>query len=134
MERSEMLNLITEYLIKEVRPYAILLFGSLADGPWRTDSDIDIAFLSREATSDYDLFLKGQYLAGKIGREIDLVDLNKASTVLKAQVVGKGKPIYVGDEKRFVEFQIRALKEYVKLNEERAQVFEAISNRGRVYG
>jgi hypothetical protein len=62
------------------------------------------------------------------------VDLNKASTVLKAQVVGKGKPIYVGDEKRFVEFQIRALKEYVKLNEERAQVFEAISNRGRVYG
>jgi len=134
MKYSEVSYNIIEYLFKELEPYAILLFGSICYGSFRKDSDVDIAFLSEKEVSEYDLFIRSQYLAEKIGREIDLVDLKKASTVLKAQIIGRGMAIYIGNETKFAEFQIRALKEYGNLNDERAQVFDSIARRGRVYG
>ena len=125
---------ITEYILKELEAEVIVLFGSVVSGCFREDSDVDIAFLSSKDVSEYDLYILAQALAQEIGREVDLVDLKKASTVLKAQIIGKGKCIYVKDKSKFAEFRIRALKEYSLLNEERAPIFEAISRRGKVYG
>lgn len=134
MDSSDLAKKIVPYLLKELEPYVILLFGSFVNGTLRNDSDIDIAFLSEKEISEYHLFTTGQILAGKIGREVDLIDLRKASTVFKAQILGKGMVVYLGDERKFNEFRIRALKEYFILNDERAPIFEAIKRRGRIYG
>ena len=40
------LSIIKEYLIKELTPHTLILFGSSVKGYFREDSDIDVAFIS----------------------------------------------------------------------------------------
>lgn len=54
-----------------------------------------------------------------------VVDLRKASTVLKAQIVACGKRIYEIDLNRRINFEMVALKEYALLNEERQVVVDS---------
>lgn len=121
------------YLVQKINPYTIYFFGSIVNGNMRRDSDIDIAFLSDVDIDDYSLFMMAQDLADICGREIDLIDLRKMSTVFKAQVVGTGKAIYCNDNLRRMCFEMYALKDYALLNEERAEILENIKDRGYVY-
>ncbi|GAB6152814.1 type II toxin-antitoxin system antitoxin [Desulfosporosinus burensis] len=127
------LSQVKEYLIKELKPHTIILFGSSVKGYFRDDSDIDVAFISDIDVKSYDLYLLAQALVIEVGREVDLVDLRQASTVFKAQIVGFGQVIHSNDPKKLAEFQIRTLKEYALLNEERAEILRNISARGSVY-
>jgi len=127
------LNKVIDSLVHELLPHTIILFGSSVNGQLRDDSDIDVAFISPQVISPYDLYLFAQCLVLEVGREIDLVDLNQASTVFKAQILGSGQVIYSNAPKKLAEFQIRALKEYALLNEERAEILGKISVRGSVY-
>jgi predicted nucleotidyltransferase len=128
------LNKVKEFLVKQLEPQTIIIFGSSVKGNFREDSDIDIAFISAQEFKPYDLYLLAQALVSEVGREIDLVDLRQASTVFKAQILGSGQVIYSNDPKELANFQIRTLKEYALLNEERAEILRNISVRGRVYG
>lgn len=133
-DQNRIRETIKQFLIEHVSPYLIVLFGSFARGELRNDSDIDIAFLSEKQFNDYQLFLLSQKLADKLGREVDLVQLDKASTVFQAQIVGTGETIYCTDETKKMYFEMRALKQYAKLNEERKPVLDAIKESGAVYG
>ncbi|WP_425058421.1 hypothetical protein SCACP_30720 [Sporomusa carbonis] len=128
------LHTIIEILKNRANPFVVYLFGSCAQGACRDDSDIDIGYLSDLRLDAYEVFILAQELAGVAGREVDLVDLATASTVFKAQVVGKGKIIYCTDNTRRMYFQMRALKEYALLNEERAVILNKVKKRGRIYG
>jgi predicted nucleotidyltransferase len=130
---NEQVNTINEYLEQALQPYLVMLFGSAVNGRMRPDSDIDIAFLSDRQISSYQQFLIAQELAGLLGCEVHLVDLRKASTVFQAQVVGKGKVILDKKPTRRQEFFILVLKQYARLNEERAPVLMRIRERGSVY-
>lgn len=125
---------IKEYLIKELAPHTLILFGSSVKGYFREDSDIDIAFISGQKITSYDLYLLAQALAIEVGREVDLINFSQASTVFKAQILGLGQVIYSNDPEKLAECQIRTLKEYALLNEERAEILRNISVRGSVYG
>ncbi|HBW34983.1 type VII toxin-antitoxin system MntA family adenylyltransferase antitoxin [Desulfosporosinus sp. BICA1-9] len=131
---DNIVSIVRDYLVQELKPYTIILFGSSVKGYFREDSDIDIAFISAQEFKSYDLYLLAQALVSEVGREIDLVDLRQASTVFKAQILGSGQVIYSNDPKELADFQIRTLKEYALLNEERAEILRNISVRGRVYG
>jgi len=131
--REDQLNLIKEFLVKQVEPYLIILFGSAASGKLRPDSDLDLAFLSDLKFDAYDIFLYANRLADSLGRDIDLIDLGKASTVLKAQIIGKGKVIFNGDNLRRMVFAMNALKEYAVLNEERQCILDRYQERGLHY-
>lgn len=131
---DETLKKIKDFLIENINPYLVYIFGSAVNGNFREDSDVDIAFLSDEELSSYELFMKAQELADLIGREVDLINLKKASTVFKAQIVGKGEKIYCNDENRRMYFEMYTFKEYALLNEERAEILENIKKRGTVYG
>lgn len=122
-----------QFLIENVSSYAIVVFGSFAKGTVHKDSDIDIAFLSEKTFSDYHLFMLAQKLADILGRQVDLVQLDQVSTVLQAQIVGTGKVIYCSDDTKRMFFEMRVLKSYAKLNEERKPILEAISESGTVY-
>ena len=128
------LNKITEFLVKELQPQTLIIFGSSVKDYFGEDSDIDVAFINVKEVKPYDLYLLAQSLVLEVGREIDLIDLRQASTVFKAQILGSGEVIYSNDPKKLAEFHIRTLKEYTLLNEERAEILRNISARGSVYG
>ena len=128
------LNKAIEILKEEFNPIVIYLFGSAARDQLKKDSDIDIAFLTDNDIDPYDCFMKAQELADIFKRDVDLINLNTSSTVFKAQVVGTGKRIYCSDEIKRMYFEMRALKAYAMLNEEREVILKKIKERGSVYG
>lgn len=127
------IEVIKNTLIEKVSAYLIIVFGSTVTGKIRKDSDIDIAFLSRMSFDEYEVFIIAQELSSSLGRDVDLVDLSRASTVFKANILGKGKIIYCADEKKKHEYQIRTLKDYCILNEERKVILDKIRERGSIY-
>lgn len=84
-------NLIKDIIIKKTSAYLIILFGSTAAGRMRDDSDIDIAFLSDNKLTEYEVFCIAQELEDVMKRDIDLIDLDKVSTVFKANIQGTGR-------------------------------------------
>ena len=75
--------------------------------------------------------LLAQELAAIIGRGVDLADLNRASTVLRAEVLRTDRTIHESDRGREMTWRMRALKDYALLNEERAPVPRRLKNRDR---
>ncbi len=130
---EEQINVMKTFLVQALDPFLIMLFGSAAAGQLRQDSDFDIAFLSDRETGAYQLFMLSQQLADLLGREVQLIDLNTTSTVLQAQIVGKGTVIFDREPIRRQEFFILVLKKYARLNEERAPILARIKERGTVY-
>ncbi|MEH7454661.1 type VII toxin-antitoxin system MntA family adenylyltransferase antitoxin [Gottfriedia acidiceleris] len=130
---QEKLQEIINVLIKKINPYVIILFGSAAQDRMRPDSDIDIAYLSDAKLSHYERFLLSQELANLLNKNVDLIDLNNASTVFQAEIIHNGKVIYCSDDERRINFEIKILKMYAKLNEEREEIIDQIKKRGSIY-
>lgn len=121
-------------LLKEFNIISVYLFGSANRNELKPESDIDIAFLSFSDIDEYTCFMKAQELAEIFKRDVDLIDLNKASTVFKAQIIGTSSLIYCNDDVKRAYFEMRALKEYALLNEERAEIIKNIQKGDKVYG
>ncbi|RSK27651.1 nucleotidyltransferase domain-containing protein [Bacillus sp. HMF5848] len=130
---SKIEQIIMQHLIGKLSPTLIYVFGSTIKGTSRAQSDIDIAFLGNNMYDSYQLFIIGQELASKLGQEVDLIDLQKSSTVFQAQIVTTGKIIYCTDVNKKAQFEMKTLKMYAKLNEERAPVLESIEESGTIY-
>jgi predicted nucleotidyltransferase len=125
----EKIKIIKKDLVKALDPSLIYIFGSISKDKVRKDSDIDIAILTDRQIDEYKLFILSQKLADVLKREVDLVDLNKASTVLKVQIIKTGKLIYNSDNLRKMYFQMRAMRDYALLNEERMEIINKIKSR-----
>jgi predicted nucleotidyltransferase len=111
---------------------AVWIFGSMARGPTRADSDVDLAFLVPRRPSDpVQVFEAAEELAVAFGRDVDLIDLAAASDVLRAQVVAGGHRIHTTDERVAEEFEMYALSDYARLNEERREIMERFADRYR---
>ncbi|TLS38603.1 type VII toxin-antitoxin system MntA family adenylyltransferase antitoxin [Pseudalkalibacillus caeni] len=124
---------ISQFLIQKLSPSLIYLFGSTAKGTDRPDSDIDIAFLTKKTIDDYNRFLLAQELASTLNREVDLVDIQKASTVFQMQILSLGKVLHCEDENERMEFEMKTFSMYARLNEERRSILKQIEERGSVY-
>lgn len=118
----------------KINPAFIVLFGSFVKGTNRIDSDIDLAFFSKEQLSSYERFLLASELAEIAGREVDLVDLKQIDTVFTMQIFSQGIPIYIQDENEFTRQKMRAYSMYATLSEQRAGVIKSIKERGSVFG
>ncbi|WP_339195807.1 nucleotidyltransferase domain-containing protein [Solibacillus sp. FSL R5-0449] len=127
---KQLINLIQT----KINPDFIILFGSFAKGTNRDDSDIDLAYFSKEQLSSYERFLLAGELAEMAGREVDLVDIKQLDTVFTIQIFSQGIPIYIQDENEFTRQKMRAYSMYATLNEQRAAVIESIKERGSVFG
>jgi predicted nucleotidyltransferase len=113
---------------------AVYLFGSLASGEQTTQSDIDVAFLMKEMPEVKDVFDAKTELSYHFRRDVDLIDLWRADTVTKAQVVTTGELLFAFDRYKIDEFEMIVLSQYALLNEERAGIISDIAQRGSVYG
>ncbi|MBY0579464.1 MAG: nucleotidyltransferase domain-containing protein [Burkholderiales bacterium] len=100
---------------------AIYLHGSWATRWTREDSDIDLAILAQARLSfkeRTDIFGEVYAALGE-GNEIDLAELFHADSVFSAQVVSGGERILVSDRAAADRFEMMALSNYARLNEER---------------
>ncbi|MFN7591569.1 MAG: type VII toxin-antitoxin system MntA family adenylyltransferase antitoxin [Planctomycetota bacterium] len=96
---------------------AAYLFGSVARGQERRDSDVDIAVVlgtHRSPTlAELDrLATMQQQLTELLQREVDLVPLNTASPDLRHHVLVDHVLLFEGDHEARVEFEIRTRNEY----------------------
>lgn len=133
---KKMNDVITTHLMKELNPAFIIVFGSFAKGTQRNDSDLDLAFYPEDRTNpptSYQLFMIAQELAEKIKREVDLVNLQTASTVFGAQIFHTGEVLYMNDQMVFEQQRMTTLSMYIKLNEERKEVLDRIYESGSIY-
>jgi len=123
---------IKNILSDALAPSLIYIFGSISKDKVRKDSDIDIAILTDRQIDEYKLFILSQKLADTLKKEVDLVDLKKASTVFKVQIIKTGKLIYNSDNLRKMYFQMRAMRDYALLNEERMEIINKIKSRNLI--
>lgn len=74
-----------------------VLFGSLATGKERPDSDLDIAVGAKTPLTSVERIALIQALAEKIGRPVDLIDLTSVGEPLLGQIVQHGQRIFGSD-------------------------------------
>ncbi len=126
---------LTAYIKKTVPSLiALYRFGSAQRGAVRPDSDIDLAILTQEALPELRRFELAQDLAIQLHREVDLVDLRSASTVMRMQILSTGTCLTSQDEQARREFEMYVYADYARLNEERRDILKRISESGLVYG
>ena len=113
---------------------ALYRFGSQETGRSRPDSDVDLAVLAHTPIPNLRRFELAQNLAIQLHRDVDLVDLRTASTVMRIQVLSTGTCIMSLDEPTRREFEMYAYSDYARLNEERREIVKGIAKRGFVYG
>jgi predicted nucleotidyltransferase len=111
--------------LAEFEPAVVYLFGSAVTGRLVASSDVDIAFLPRRPCDPLAVFDAAQQLAGNLGRDVDLIDLSRASAVFRAQVLGTGTAVHVADHQKRDEFEMYVLSDYARTNEERREVLKA---------
>jgi predicted nucleotidyltransferase len=111
--------------LAEFEPAVVYLFGSAATGRLVAASDVDIGFLPHHPCDPVAVFDAAQRLAGDLGRDVDLVDLSRASVVFRAQVLTTGIAVHVADVRKRDDFEMYVLSDYARTNEERCEVLEA---------
>lgn len=109
------------------------IFGSQVTGFATAGSDVDFAILcDAPLTADIVFALKTE-LAYRLKRDVDLVDLQRADTVTRAQVVSLGEVILVREQKILNHFETNCFSAYALLNEERAGIIHDIAVKGSVH-
>ncbi len=132
MEREKIIAFL-QANIPNVR--AGYVFGSRADGTVHGESDWDIAFLPDSAPMDtLERWKLAQALAAELNADVDLIDLQAASTVLRFQIITTGERLFCTDHFFCENFEIMVYSSYQYLQEERKEILEAIKKRGSVYG
>ena len=110
------LEKISNVFKKEGALLAVYLFGSYASGNPHRYSDVDMAVLFDKTTNpeDYtdkqiDLVVS---LGRLLGREADVVVLNRAGSFLKYNVLKNGLRVYERPDRNERDFEARAIVEY----------------------
>ncbi|SHF16048.1 Predicted nucleotidyltransferase [Modicisalibacter ilicicola DSM 19980] len=112
---------------------AVYLFGSEASGHAGSASDVDLAVLLPTPLSATVRWTLMDQLAEIVGRDVDLVDLRGASTVMQRQVLEGGQRLWANLHDAD-EFELSSLSEYWDLTIKRRQLIDDIKQRGRIHG
>ena len=132
---EEMVAAIKDFLIDRIDPDFIMLFGSQVTGNVHPNSDVDLAFYrENHGLSAYDIFILAGELSEITKISVDLIDLNEASTVFKAQIFSTGIPIYTLNQVRLDHFRMNAMSMYANLDVERREILKSIVESGTIYG
>jgi len=97
---------------------AVYLFGSVARGSARPDSDVDVAVLYQTApppTFVGQPFAEQADLSEQLGRPVQVVALNSAPVDLVHRVLRDGILVSEPDKSRRIAFEVRARNQYFDL-------------------
>jgi uncharacterized protein len=109
---------------------AAWVFGSVARGEARADSDIDLAVLLREPSANAltmrrELMRLAASLESAAGRRVDLVVLGLHDPILAYRVLSEGRLLHDADPERRIDFTSDALARYLDW----APLYEAAAAR-----
>jgi predicted nucleotidyltransferase len=113
---------------------AVYQFGSTVEKSEHPGSDLDLAVLVSRPLDNVDRWTLQEELATQLHRDVDLVDLRAASTVMQMQVLSRGTVLEEWDRTARQQFEMQVYSAYALLNEERADILERVQDRGRIYG
>lgn len=111
----------------------IVLFGSVAMGRQRADSDVDVAVACDGAANLDALYVA---LAPRLQTDrLDLVDITRAGPLLAFQVARSGVPVFEREPGDFRRFQSLAFRRYVdtrKLRDAQRRAIEVFLEHGNL--
>jgi predicted nucleotidyltransferase len=113
---------------------AVYQFGSSVTGTEHPASDVDLAFLAAAPVDPLARFDVQQAVASAIHRDVDLVDLRAASSVMAMQVLSTGRLLHEADPVARGLFEDLTYGAYARLNEERRGILDRIAAEGTVHG
>lgn len=112
---------------------AIYVFGSAATGDFSAQSDLDIAVLGPGPYEGRRLYDVARALEAALDVDVDLVDLITAPTLLKFEVIARGRQVHCSDTEAAFEFEGRSLAEHGRFIEDFAPLFDQIRETGQAY-
>ena len=89
-----------------------LIFGSFARGEERPDSDLDVAVYFSSPPEGLEVLEWLNRLSNAAEREVDLVVLNRASPLLRHQVMCHRIRLLVQDEAAYIRFREKNILDY----------------------
>jgi predicted nucleotidyltransferase len=108
-----MLRALKEYFERSDDIAFAFLFGSASKGRVRKEGDIDVAvYFKPEEDLEWEVFGKtfkaenriGLDITRLLGKDVDLVVLNRARAILADEIIRKGTPIIIRDKGLFFDF------------------------------
>ena len=122
--QEQLINNICSLLLEQCEKIKLIyLFGSHAHGLANSQSDIDIAILEQTKFDPVARWQLQSELANALKKDVDLVDLLSASTVMQNQVIHHGICIY--DAANYAAlFEMQVMSMYQHLNDERAGILK----------
>lgn len=129
---ADIVNILKNQLNDEL--LAVYIFGSSVTESNADANDIDIAIMCRSKLAKLVLWGLTQEIAIARKKEVDLLDLKNASTVMQMQVVTNCLRVYCVDVRTAEIFEDFVFSSYALLNDERKGILEDIKARGSIYG
>jgi len=92
---------------------AVYIFGSVATGRHRRDSDIDVAVVAKRTISSRERLRLEAYLSNLLQQDVDLVVFGQASSLLQHQILKYGQLVCENDPAERIRQEVRARAEYL---------------------
>lgn len=103
--------LIEQVLARHPSIVVAILFGSLAAGRDRIDSDLDLAVASTTPLTPHTRIQLIEELAVALGRPVDLIDLTITHSPLLQQILTQGRLVICTDRTRYADLLLRVVYE-----------------------
>lgn len=113
---------------------AIYLYGSVVTEMFRADSDVDIAVLILEPLTVDDVIYFKNNLGLLLRRDIDLLDMRRASVEMAFSVLRSSIQIFSADLLLVGLYETALMSMWSDLQIDRRGIVEDIAKRGHVYG
>lgn len=123
LNKDIIMGLLKPYFEKRDDVVMAFLFGSWATGRYCRESDVDIAVYFKpksghleweEFDADYDEGVSAIWLDAEkiLGREVDLIVLNKAASVIAESAIS-GIPLVIKDRGLYIDFMLKVTTEAI---------------------
>ena len=112
---------------------ALILFGSTATGHARADSGVDLAVFGEASYSAAQLFDARMACEAVLRKQVDLIDLRKASTVLQMQVLKDGRYLLGENSPLAGAFELFSARSYEDWQITHRGLLQDIAERGTNY-
>lgn len=131
---EEIIENINNVIVGRYDVECTIVFGSYAKSTQTKESDIDIAIKIKGGISKEELHKLNIQLEEVLKKDVDLIDLDNANSVLKYEIIYSGTPIYIKSQYYYDLYMIEVCNEFLDVNEDREQIVKRIVAGGEIYG